>query len=73
MSRGLGDVYKRQEEGCRIVDQSLDIKKEPAVYKAHGSIQLSISKMDKKNVSDEELVQQGEGKEDEDGAGTDNS
>lgn len=62
-----------REAGCRIVDQSLDIKKEPAAYKAHGSIQLSISKMDKKNVSEEELVLPGEGKEDEDGAGTDNS
>lgn len=37
-----------REAGCRIVDQSLDIKKELAAYKAHGSIQLSISKMDKK-------------------------
>lgn len=64
-------LERYREEGARIVHQSLDIKKETAAYSARGSIQLSIMKMDTKEVLQEELVLQEEGKEDEDGAGTD--
>ena len=61
------------ENGFEVVNQSLDIKKDKKMYKAYGTIRLSVSEMDRTEIKSEELLLENKGKEDADGTGGENS
>lgn len=62
-----------EEKGYCIESKSLTIKKVQKTFQATGIIKMSINKMDTQDIPEEELTLQNQGKEDEDGAGTENS
>lgn len=62
-----------EEEGCKILNRSFRVKQEQSAFHATGSISYLLTQMKKVNVTEEELILQENGKEDEDGSGTDNS
>lgn len=62
-----------EESGCKVTDQALDIKKVQDSFRASGKLTMLVSQMEQIAVSENELLLEEQGKEDDDGTGTENS
>lgn len=71
--RFLSKLSEYEENGRKIIDKSLKVKKEKTSYQAEGRIKMMVSGMTQIDVTSEELTLPDKGKEDDDGTGAVNS
>ena len=68
-----------EESGCKVTNQTFQVKKEKNMYRASGKITMLVSQMGKRDITEDELLSENEllpdedRKEDGNGTGTENS
>ena len=68
-----------EESGCKVTNQTFQVKKEKNMYRASGKITMLVSQMGKRDITEAELLSEDEllpdedRKEDGNGTGTENS